>query len=238
MGGIPGKITLITGAAGALGMVVTRSFLRAEAQVVAAYRTDQTQDALVSLDHPDAPELMAVKADVTKEKDVDRLFQSAYDRFGRIDALVNLAGGYIGDIPLAQLEEQTWDHMMAINLKSCFLCCRAALRHMLDQGSGVIINTASRGAVEPYSGAAAYSVSKAGVIALTKAIAEEVRGKQINVNVILPGTIDTEVNRQAMPKADFDAWVSPQAIADLILFLASDEARHIHGAAIPIFGRP
>lgn len=235
---LDGRVTIITGATGALGTVVTEAFLQAGAQVIATYHTDSARSRLEGLVDQGDFSLMPSKVDVTKEHEVEQVFQSAFERFGRIDALINLVGGYIGDIPIAQLEERTWDHMMNLNLRSCFLCCKAALRHMLDQGAGTIINTASRGAVHPYPGVAAYIVSKAGVIALTQAMAEEVRGKNINVNVILPGTIDTPANRQAMPAANFRKWVDPRAIADLILFLASDEARYIHGASIPIYGQP
>jgi NAD(P)-dependent dehydrogenase (short-subunit alcohol dehydrogenase family) len=231
------KVAIITGGTGGLGKVVTRAFLEAGAHVVVIYSTETHLRDLLDQLGGSHERLTTFGADITREAQVKEVIQQTFDKYGRIDILVNLVGGYIGDIPVAQMEETTWDHIMNVNLKSTFLCCKAALTHMLDQETGKIINIGARGAIKLFPGSAAYAVSKAGVHTLTQAIAEEVRGKNINVNAVLPSIIDTEANRQAMPKADFSKWVKPEDLARVILFLASEEAKDIHGALIPVYGK-
>lgn len=230
------KVAIITGGTGGLGQAVTRAFLDAGANVVVMYHTAARRTELVN-SLGGAPErLTTLSADVTQEAPVRDAVQTVFDQFGRLDILAHLVGSYIGDIPVAQMEETTWDYMMTLNLKSAFFCCKAALNHMLDQGHGKIVLVGARGGVTPFPGAAAYAVSKAGVHTLTQAIASEVRGQNINVNAVLPGIIDTPANRQAMPDADFSTWVKPEALAKVILFLASDAANEINGSLIPVYG--
>ncbi len=230
------RVALLTGGTGGLGRAVTRAFLEAGACVVVVYRTEAHRAELLQTVGDAAERLVTVSADVTEEDQVRAVVRQTMDRFGRIDVLVTMVGGYISDIPIAQMEEATWDHMIALNLKSTFLCCKAVLGYMLDQGRGKIITVGARGAITPQPGSAAYAVAKAGVHALTRALAAEVRGKNINVNAVLPGIIDTPINRQMMPQADFSKWVTPEDLARVILFLASDAARQIHGALIPVYG--
>jgi len=229
-------VAIITGGTGALGRAVTHAFLEAGANGIVIYNTEAHRTELLSYLGSEHEHLTTLSADVTQEEQVLDAVQKVYDQFGRIDILAHLVGGYIGDIPVAQMEETTWDYMMTLNLKSAFFCCKAALVHMLDQGSGKIVLVGARGGVSPFPGSAAYAVSKAGVHTLTQAIASEVRGRNINVNAVLPGIIDTPTNRQAMPDADFSKWVKPEALAKVILFLASDAASEINGALIPVYG--
>jgi NAD(P)-dependent dehydrogenase (short-subunit alcohol dehydrogenase family) len=158
-------------------------------------------------------------------------------RFGRIDALVHTVGGWRGGKPVHETDLADWDFLFNMNLRTTLLCCRAVIPQMLRQGGGKIINIASRDGLKGSAGYAAYSASKSGVLRLTESLADELKTSNINVNCILPSTIDTPQNRAAQPNADFTKWVEPSAIADVILFLASDAARAINGAAIPVFGK-
>ena len=150
--------------------------------------------------------------------------------------LVNVAGGFRWE-KLEDGEIETWDSMYSMNLRSAVVSCKCALPAMLERGGGRIINIGAGAAARASLGMGAYTASKAGVQRLTEALAEEVKDRNITVNAILPGTIDTPRNRLDMPDADFSRWVSPQAIAKVLLFLASEDAAAINGAAIPVFGR-
>lgn len=234
MSDLENKVAIITGGTGGLGQAVTRAFLEAGAQVIVIYHTEARRDNLLHALGGRPERLTMLAADVTQEAPVRDAVQHVVDRFARLDILAHLVGGYIGDIPVAQMEEMTWDYLLTLNLKSAFFCCKAALNQMLDQGYGKIILVGARGGITPVPGAAAYAVAKSGVHALTQAIASEVCGRNINVNAVLPGIIDTPANRQAMPDADFSQWVKPEDLAQVILFLASDAASGINGALIPV----
>ena len=154
----------------------------------------------------------------------------------RLDALVNTVGGYAGGVQLWDLETDVFDHMLALNLRSGYALSRAAIPAMLKQGRGAIVNVAGRAAVEHAAGAAAYAASKAAAVAMFDSLAADVKGRGVRVNSILPSIIDTEANRKAMPKADFAKWPKPDDIARVILFLCSDDAKVIHGTALPVYG--
>jgi NAD(P)-dependent dehydrogenase (short-subunit alcohol dehydrogenase family) len=145
-------------------------------------------------------------------------------------------GGYAGGVKLWELETKVFDQMLALNLRSGYALSRAAARAMLRQGRGAIVNVASKAAVDHAAGAAAYAASKAAAVAMLDSLAEDLKGSGVRANTILPSIIDTEANRKAMPKADFAKWPKPEEIARVILFLCSDDARVIHGAAIPVYG--
>lgn len=233
---LQGKVAFITGATGALGHAITGAFLEDGARLALTYREEaRLQELLASLGQKES--VTPLKADVTLEKDIQDAVAQVLKHFGRIDVLVNLVGGYWGGVPVAQTSLEDWERMMTLNLKSCFLCCRAVLPHMVERKSGRIINIAARAGLKGAARAAAYSAAKAGVIILTESLAEEVKHDGITVNAILPSTIDTEANRRAMPKADFSRWVPTEDIARAIVFLASEGAGSITGAAIPIYGR-
>jgi NAD(P)-dependent dehydrogenase (short-subunit alcohol dehydrogenase family) len=164
------------------------------------------------------------------------MVEEAVKRLGRIDVLVNAAGGWRGGKPAHETPLEVWDLMLDLNARTAFVASRAVIPVMLQQGSGRIVNVASRAALQGGRRSAAYSASKAAVVRLTESMDAELKGQGINVNCILPSTIDTPQNRAAMPKADTSRWVEPEALADVILFLASDAARAVHGAAIPVYG--
>lgn len=231
------QVVVITGASGNLGVATARAFLAANANLVLVDRSAEKLTALYA-DIADSPQhFLAAGVDMTSEAAVTAMAQAAVTRLGRINVLVNTVGGYKAGTPLHEAPLSDWDFLLNLNVRTTLLACRAVLPTMLAQGRGKIINIASRAALAGEANAAAYSVSKTAVVRLTESLAAEVKDKDINVNCLMPGMIDTPPNRSAMPEADFSQWVTPEALADVILFLASDAARAMHGAALPVFGK-
>ena len=153
-----------------------------------------------------------------------------------MDALVNTVGGYAGGVRLWELDPKVFEQMLALNLRSGFVLSRAVVPVMLKQSGGSIVNVASKAALDHASGAAAYAASKAAAVAMMDSLAADLKGTGVRVNSILPSIINTEANRKAMPKADFVKWPKPEEIARVILFLCGDDARVVHGAALPVYG--
>lgn len=229
-----GQVMLVTGGTGALGTAVAQAGLEAGATLVVTYRDPGGRDALVAAVPAAARgRLDAVAADVTDGASVRGLVEAVLARHGRLDVLVNAAGGFAGGDLLAT-DEAAWDRMLTLNLRSVYLVCRAALPPMLAAGRGRIVNVASRSVVPPAGGFVAYTVAKAGVIALTQALAQEVRARGVTVNAVLPSTMDTAANRRAMPAADRARWVRPESVAAAILFLASDAAAEVTGTLLAV----
>ena len=231
------RVVMVTGAAGNLGTAAARAFYQSGANMVLV---DRSPDRLQKL----FPELanssrhyLATSIDLNDAAGFEQSAKSAVDKLGRIDVLVNTAGGYRAGTPLHETPLEDWDFLMNLNARSIFTTCRAVIPHFLKQGSGRIVNVASRAATIGEANAAVYSVSKTAVVRLTESMAAELKDLSINVNCVLPGVIDTPANRQAMPEADHSRWVTVEALADVILFLASDYAGAINGAAIPVYGR-
>jgi NAD(P)-dependent dehydrogenase (short-subunit alcohol dehydrogenase family) len=229
-------VALVTGASGALGSVVARRLLAAGARLVLPDRHPEKLRAGFPEMDGGAETILAHECDVTDPGSVAALVRAAEERFGRLDLLCNIAGGFRGGPPVHETETETWDFLMSLNARSVFLVCRAAVPALLRAGGGRIVNVASRGALAGDAGMAAYSASKAAVLRLTESLSAELKEKGIRVNAVLPGTIDTAANRAAMPDADTSRWVEAGALADVILFLLSDAARAIHGAALPVYG--
>jgi len=234
---VEGRVALITGGTGALGQAVTEAFARAGAAVALTRRAGSAgpEPGAGRASHGSMP--LLVTADVGNEPEVQRAVQSVVEHFDRIDILLHLVGGYVGDLPVTQTPEATWDRMLAINLKSAFLCCKHVVPVMQRSRWGRILTVSSRAAVKVFPGIAAYAAAKAGLLAFVEVLAGEVRGEGITVNAVLPSVIDTPANRQAMPTADPSRWVKPDEIARLMLFLCSEAGKEISGAAIPIYGR-
>lgn len=231
------KVVVITGASGNLGSALARAFSRAGAKLALIDRHAEVlaQQILDLVDRPDR--LLIRSADLTQADEVETAVHAIVDHFGRIDVLAHTVGGFRAGTPLHETPLATLDFMLNLNAKTVFITNQAVIPHMLRQGSGKIINLAARAGLQGQSNLAAYSASKAAVIRLTESAAAELKQSGINVNCVLPGTIDTPQNREAMPDADFSRWVKPESLADVILFLASDAARDIHGAAVPVYGR-
>lgn len=230
------KVVIITGGTGGLGRAVTATFLQAGAKVVVTYTRESEFNALQSSLTTSIATLTGVKTNVVEEASVQALVQKAA-KLGRIDILVNLVGGFFGGVPVVDTTLEQFDTMINLNLKSAFLCCKQVMPVMKQQRSGRIINIGSQGGLRGGDGISAYGAAKAGLINFTKSLAAEGKGFGISANAVVPGNIDTPANRQAMPDADFTKWVSPQAVAQVILFLASEEANAITGAVIPVSGR-
>ncbi|MBS0421760.1 MAG: SDR family NAD(P)-dependent oxidoreductase [Proteobacteria bacterium] len=224
------KVVVITGGQGNLGRAVAQAFQ------AAGYK-------LAVIDHGAAPQagesdryLSVGEIDLTQWAHAERAMQTIVGRYGRIDVLVNIAGGFRWQT-LADGDLAGWDQMYDINLKTAVTACKAALPCILKSGAGRIINVGAGAAAKAAAGMGAYAASKSGVLRLTESLAEEVKDRGVTVNAILPGTIDTPQNRKAMPKADPSKWVAAEAIADVVVFLASEGARAITGAAVPVAGR-
>ncbi|MGH9707851.1 MAG: SDR family oxidoreductase [Candidatus Acidiferrales bacterium] len=231
-----GKTALVAGGTGGLGRAVSLAFLEEGARLIVPYRIDQEFAELQQAAGANAPLLAGRRLDVTDEAAVQQLVDEIVKEHGRLDILVNTVGGYAGGIKLWELDIQVFDRMLALNLRAGFTLARAAVKVMLPRGNGAIVNVTAKAALDHAAGASAYAASKAAALALMDSLAEDLKGSGVRVNSILPSIIDTEANRKAMPGADFAKWPKPEDIARVILFLCSEDAKVIHGAAIPVYG--
>ena len=225
-----GKVVLVTGANGGLGSFVTRAFLEAAATVVGTSRKIQQAEF-------DGPNFTALPAKLASREDAQAIVDQVVSRFARLDVLAHTVGGFAGGRSVAETDEATFQHMVDVNLNSVFYMLRAAVTPLRRTGDGRIIAVGSRAALEPGANVGAYSAAKAAVVSLVRTVALENKDAGLTANTVLPGTMDTPANRKAMPNADFAKWVRPEAVASLIVWLASDAGRNISGAAIPIYGR-
>jgi NAD(P)-dependent dehydrogenase (short-subunit alcohol dehydrogenase family) len=231
------QIVMVTGATGNLGQAVARAFHTAGAHLVLVDRRAEQLPALFPELADSSEHLLIGSVDATDAGSVDQVIRTVLERFGRIDVLANVVGGYRAGTPVHETPLEAWDFMLNLNARTAFVLSRSVVPGMLEQGSGRIVHVAARAALSGGATASAYSASKSAVVRLVESLAAELKHDNINVNCVLPGTIDTPQNRESMPKADFSRWVSPDAIADVILFLASDAARAVSGAAVPVYGK-
>ncbi|HEX9480258.1 MAG TPA: SDR family NAD(P)-dependent oxidoreductase [Methylomirabilota bacterium] len=229
-----GRVAIVTGGTGALGQAITGALLEAGATVAIPYAVAEERAALEGRLAPELrASLLPVAADVTDEAAVTKFVQAVHERHGRVDGLVNAVGGFAGgDLVSTPLAE--WERMMKLNLTSTVIACRAVLPGMIAGGGGRIVNIASRAVLPPQGGFIAYTVSKAAVITLTQALAQEVRPHRITVNAVLPSTMDTPANRRAMSDADRSGWVSTADVASVVAFLLSDRAAALTGASLTV----
>jgi NAD(P)-dependent dehydrogenase (short-subunit alcohol dehydrogenase family) len=231
-----GKTVLVAGGTGGLGNAVSLAFLQEGARVAVTYHKEEEYAALKKASGAKASALEGSLVDVTDERATAEFVAGLVARHGRLDGLVNTVGGYAGGITLWELETKVFDAMLSLNLRSGYALARAALPAMLKQQHGSIVNVAAKAAFDHGAGAAAYAASKAAAVAMMDSLAADVKGTGVRVNSILPSIIDTATNRRAMPNADFASWPKPEEIAQVILFLCSDNAAVVHGAAIPVYG--
>lgn len=228
------SVVVITGAFGALGSAVARAFNQTGARLALV---DVSQpSAELQKEFGGAGHMVLGGADLADVDATRKAMAAIAMRFGGIDVLVNVAGGFRWE-KVEDGDIDTWDSLYATNLRSAVVASKSALPAMLERGGGRIINIGAGAAGKAALGMGAYAASKAGVQRFTEALSEELKDRNVTVNAILPGTIDTPRNRLDMPKADFTRWVKPEAIAHVILFLASAEAAQVTGASIPVFGR-
>ena len=224
------KTVLVTGGTGGLGRAVSLALLQAGAKVIVSYRHQEEMDSLVKEAGALAAKLSGQALDVTDEA----AMREFIDKQGAIDALVNAVGGYIAGATLWEMDAKVLDQMLSLNLKSGFVAARVAVPDMLKQGRGAIVNVAATAAMTHPAAAAAYAASKAAAVAMIDSLAADLKGTGVRANSIMPSIIDTPANRKAMPDADFTKWPKPEDIAQVVLFLCSDESKVIHGAAIPV----
>jgi NAD(P)-dependent dehydrogenase (short-subunit alcohol dehydrogenase family) len=227
---LSGKVVAVTGSDGALGTAVVATLSAYGARLALL-----THSAAA----PSSPPAKAVHyggVDLTQETAVRSAMQRIAQDAGRLDGLVNLAGGFRWE-KLADGTLESWDAMYRLNLRTAVVSCQAALPYLLQSGSGRIVNVGALGAVKAAAGMGAYAASKAGVARLTEALADELKGRGVTVNAILPSILDTPKNRLDDPKADFTRWVTPVEAAEVIAFLVSDQASAVTGALLPVAGR-
>jgi NAD(P)-dependent dehydrogenase (short-subunit alcohol dehydrogenase family) len=233
---LSGKVALITGAAGNLGRMVAEQFHMAGARLVLVDLSKEQLQGLYT-EWREPSQTLLVSANLSDEQSVQNMVEQAVSGLSRIDILANIAGGFTMGPAIHETPVKDWDFMLDINARTMFLTSRAIIPIMLKQGGGRIVSVSARAATEGKPKMGPYCVSKAAIITMTESLAAEHKFNNINVNCILPGTIDTPQNRAAMPDADHSKWVPTKDLADVILFLASNQARAVTGAAIPVYGR-
>jgi NAD(P)-dependent dehydrogenase (short-subunit alcohol dehydrogenase family) len=229
------RTVLVAGGTGALGQAVSRAFLAEGARVVVAARREGDLAPLLAGAGDARDRLGFVAADAGDPAAAARAVAEAA-LGGRVDAVVNAVGAWAGGAPVHAEAPDTLARMLAANLAPGHALLRAALPPMIAAGAGAFVEVASVAATGAQPGQASYAAAKAAALALVLAAADEVRAAGVRVNAVLPGTMDTPANRRAMPDADRRTWVSPDDVAAVILFLCSDAARAVSGAAIPVRG--
>ncbi len=240
MGDFDGKTVLITGAAGNLGNAVVNAFAERSAKLVLADRSADKLEAeqeRLTKDYPDL-EVMAVVANLSKADTVDAMFEEAASRFGHVNVVVHTVGGFSMGPKVADGDLDELRKMFELNVVPLFLTAGRGAQHMLTHDvKGKIIVVLARAALEGGAKQSAYRSSKAAAQRVMESLSLEVRDKGINVNGIMPSTIDTPPNRESMPNADFSKWVTPEQLADAIVFLASPAADALHGVSLPVYNR-
>lgn len=230
------SLALVSGGTGGLGRAVTLAFLAEGAHVSVPYFDQKEFDDLKAAASSYAGMLEGQNVDVTDEAAARSFVDGIVSKHEKLDIVVNTVGGYAGGLKLWEMDAKVFDRMLQLNLRSGFALSRAAVPTMLKQGHGAIVNVAAKAAFDHAAGASAYASSKAAAVAMIDSLAADLKGTGVRANSILPSIIDTKPNREAMPNADFSKWPKPEEIARVILFLCSDDATVIHGAAIPVYG--
>jgi NAD(P)-dependent dehydrogenase (short-subunit alcohol dehydrogenase family) len=227
------KVVLITGGTGALGRALVKKFINSSARTISSFRDDKEAENLKS----ENGKVELIKMDITNEEQILKTIPTIVERFGTVNILVNVVGGYLGGKNITELGLSDWETMMDLNLKSAFLISKHVIPVMKSSGNGgKVVHISSRTGLKSEGSDSAYAASKAGLIRFVESISQEFKEYNINVNCILPSIIDTEANRKAMPKADFSKWLSTDDLANVVLFLCSTDAKVINGAAIPTYG--
>ncbi|HKD69277.1 MAG TPA: SDR family NAD(P)-dependent oxidoreductase [Candidatus Binataceae bacterium] len=232
------RVAMITGGTGALGRAVAERFLSEGAKVAIPYIIDAEVPMLEQRLGGRFPKanLLVSKVDVSHHEQLGKFVNEAVTKFGRIDALVNLVGGFWGGKPISETTLDEWQAMFDINLKPTFMCCKAVVPIMQKNKFGRIVSVASRSGLMGAGDFAAYAIAKGAIATFTYSLAEEVLNDGVLVNAIAPSTIDTEANRKAMPNAKHERWVKPEAIANTLSFLCSESNQVTSGAVVPVYG--
>lgn len=226
------KVVLITGGTGALGGMLVKKFLNSGAVTISSFHNEKDAEKLKI----ENSKVELIELNILQEEQLLEKIPKLVKKFGTIDILVNVVGGYLGGKNTNDLSEAEWDKMMNLNLKSAFLISKHVIPVMVSGKGGKIVHISSRTGQKSEGGDSAYAASKAGLIRFIESAAQEFKDSGININCILPTTIDTDANRKAMPNSDFSKWLSIEDLASVILFLCSSGARVINGSAIPTYG--
>ena len=223
---MPERVVIITGAKGGLGTHVSEAFLETGSTVIGVSR---------SIKQADFPQqnFVAMAADLTKPASAKKLVLDVLAKFGRIDSLIHVMGGFAAGA-LHKMDDAAWENMRDLNLTSAFNILREVLPQMRKAGHGRIVAVGSQAAQEPHAGLGAYTAFKTALASLIAVVAVENHGKGITANVVLPGTMDTPANRAAMPGVDPATWVSPRAVAEVIVSLSEHNSGHITGVMVPV----
>ena len=228
------RTVVITGAAGNLGGALAAAFARRNADLVLV---DRHVERLATRFGPESPGRRFAAADLASASETAAIAAQALRWFGHIDVLCNIAGGFRSGVPVHETPDEMIDALFDVNVRSMLNMVRAIVPAMLAQRGGAIVNVAALAAQKGAAGMGAYAASKAVVMRLSEAMAAELRDANIRVNCVLPGTLDTQANRAAMPDADTSKWVSLEDLAQTILFLASGAANAVQGVSLPVTGR-
>ena len=238
MGEFTDRVVVVSGAAGALGREVVRAFLQEGATVCAL---DRGEGRIAALDlNEGLPGRLEIfdRMDLSQPEIVSALREDVHQRVGQVDVLANTVGGFTYGEAVHELSVETWQRMLAVNVLPFLNLSKAFVPDLVEQGRGKVIAVGAKAALKGGAEMGAYAATKAALLRLTESMAAELAPNGVQVNCVLPGTIDTPANRAEMPKADFTKWVSPGAIAETILFLASPGSDRITGAVIPVYGQP
>lgn len=230
------RVAVITGGTGALGSAVTLDLLRSGASITVPYLQEKSWKSLQTAAGEHAGRLAGWPVDLRSSGDVERFVAKVVERHGRLDFVVCVAGGFAAGKSF-EIDDQAWERMLDLNLMSIIRMLRPVVPVMIGQNFGRIV-TVSSGAILKGGGAgmAAYAVSKGAVLQLTEIVAQELEKYDIRAHCVMPGTMDTEANRKAMPKTDFSKWVQTADVASVIHFLLSDLSRAVRTVAVPVLG--
>lgn len=228
-----GSTVVVTGAAGNLGRAVARAFEQRGANVALI---GHRREALVAAFGGESDARLFAVADLLDPRQVDAATHAVLERFGRIDALCNIAGGFRAGAAVHESRDAEWDYLFAVNVRTLLNAVRSAVPAMIAGGRGSVVNVGAHAALKGVAGMGAYCAAKSAVLRVTEAMAAELSAHRITVNCVLPTILDTPENRAAMPDADPSGWVAPEDCAKVFVFLASEYGRPINGAAIPVSG--
>jgi len=231
------KVIIVTGPGGNLGSAVIKRFKPENPSFVLLDRHSERLNQRFPELAKTTGHLLIPDIDLVNQESVHAAIQKAINTFGHIDCVIHTAGGFQMGEQVHEITAESWNHMMDLNVKTLLNISRSVIPQMIHQQSGKIITIGARPSFSGKARMGAYSAAKTAVLRLTESMSAELKSKGINVNCVIPGTIDTPDNRQAMPDADTSRWVSPESLADVIYFLCSRAANDIHGSAIPVYGK-
>jgi NAD(P)-dependent dehydrogenase (short-subunit alcohol dehydrogenase family) len=231
------KTLVITGGTGGLGTALVRRLVYEDYRLAITYLLPDEATAFEEEFDVDEDQLLLLRVDATNAEAVNGLMKDVADKWGAIHGLCSLVGGWAGGRDVGETDDVRFERMVDINLRSAFFAIRAAVPYLVETGWGRIITVGSRAALDYPTGQAAFNVAKAGVVALTKSVAQELEGTGVTANVLMPSVIDTPATRLSLPYADYVNWPTPDEIAAVVYFLLNEDSGVINGAEIPVYGR-